>query len=194
MSDEYIDNDIFSYDDPDLPENIEIEDEDISGYRSDDGEQYDEFEQNEFNHGDGHSFISQEIGFKDQDRYGMSHVSGGEELPGTIGFIGNKRMEQMSRTPEEIFSMMVNNIVQRYDFPKEVFNDCISVRDQINKTKQKLKFKSPKAIVFALLIFEGKDISKKKFNKVFNDYAKKEGLTKMDLLKYCIFIKNLRKH
>jgi hypothetical protein len=105
-----------------------------------------------------------------------------------------KKIEQMSRTPEDIFRSSVLKITQDYDLPKGIYEDSLRVMQLINKHKQKLKYKNPAAIVFALLVFEtsGK-ISRTKLEKVYKNMANKEQMTQVDLLRYAFFIQNLRK-
>ena len=147
----------------------------------------------------GYSYIdeSQDIrhfndGGKDQRRTGGPRTAGVDESLGTVMLGGNKKLEQMSRTPEDIFRIIVNNTINQYDLGKDVFDDAMRIMQLINNQKKRLRFKNPKAIVFGSLVLDRNNVDKKKFKSIYIDYARKEGLTKMDLLRYAFFIQRLR--
>lgn len=104
-----------------------------------------------------------------------------------------KKMERMARTPEDIFRALAMDTATKYNLSKENYDDAIRVMQLINKHNKRLKYKSPRAIMFALLVFTNTTIDRAKLDKIYNDKAKHENMTKMDLLRYAIFIQTLRK-
>lgn len=103
------------------------------------------------------------------------------------------KLERISRTPEDIFRAITMDTVNKYNLSKGHYDDCIRIMQLINKQNKKLKYKNPKAIVFSLLIITDNKIDKSKLDKVYEDKAKHEKMSKLDLLRYCIFVIDLKK-
>lgn len=103
-----------------------------------------------------------------------------------------ERIDRQNKSPEDIFKTLVRRTIGKYNLPKGVENDAIRVMQNINKQNRKLKFKSPQAIVFALLVFnEKREIDKKELHKVHKDMAEQEKITLFDLLRYAFFVREL---
>lgn len=106
-----------------------------------------------------------------------------------------KRFERISRTPEDIFRSLAMDTISKYNISKDenIYNDALRIMQIINKHNKRLKYRNPRTIVFALLVFTDRKIDKKKLDKVYDEKAKHENMTKIDLLRYAFFIENLRK-
>jgi hypothetical protein len=130
----------------------------------------------------------------DKSRVGMARGEDIEEDIGTtVADERFKKIEKMTRTPEDFFRATSNDIKRRYKLTQADYNNSIAVMNLINKHNKGLKYKSPQAIILALLVFTNKKIDKNKLNSVYEDMAVNENMTKIDLLRYAIFIENLRK-
>lgn len=129
-----------------------------------------------------------------KSRVGMARAVDVEDDLGTMIVDDKfKKLERMTRTPDDVFRMIAMDTVTKHGINKEVYDDALRIMQLINKHNKRLKYKSPKAIVLALLVFSGSSIDKNKLEKVYNDKVKQENMTKIDLLRYAMFIQNIRK-
>jgi len=129
-----------------------------------------------------------------KSRVGIARAADIEEDLGTMMVDEKfKKMEQMSRTPEDIFRMISRKIKERYDIPEGVYDDSLRIMQYINKQNRKLKFKNPAAILFSLLCIKNDMIDKKQLDKVYDEMAKHEKMSKIDLLRYIFFVQDMLK-
>lgn len=130
-----------------------------------------------------------------KSRVGIARAADIEEDLGTMNVDEKfKKMERMSRTPEDIFRILARKIKERYDISDGVYDDSLRIMQYINKQNRKLKFKNPSAIMFSLLCIREGEIIKDKIDKVYNDMAKNEKMNKSDLLRYIFFVKDVLKN
>lgn len=102
-----------------------------------------------------------------------------------------KKMEQMSRTPEDMFRILARKIKERYEISEGIYDDSLRIMQYINKQNRKLKFKNPAAIIFGLLCIKEGQIVEKTIDKVYEDMAKHEKMNKSDLLRYVFFVQDV---
>ncbi|MDD4930610.1 MAG: hypothetical protein PHG66_00455 [Candidatus Colwellbacteria bacterium] len=105
-----------------------------------------------------------------------------------------KKMEQMSRTPEDMFRILARKIKERYDISDGVYDDSLRIMQYLNKQNRKLKFKNPAAIIFALLCIKDTKIDNKSIDKIYDEMAKHEKMNKTDLLRYIFFVQDVLKN
>lgn len=129
-----------------------------------------------------------------KSRVGMARAMDIEEDLGTmINDDRYKKLDRMTKTPEDIFRSIAMDVSLRYKLTKDNYEDGLRIMQLINKHDRKLKYKSPKAIMFAILVFTGDKIDKTKLEKIYKDKASHENMSKIDLLRYAFFIQTLRK-
>ena len=129
-----------------------------------------------------------------KSRVGMARAADIDEDLGTLIVDEKfKKLERMSRTPEDIFRAIAMDTATKYGLGKDVYEDSLRVMQLINKHNKRVKYRNPRAIMFAILVFTNGKIDKKKLDKVYEDKAVHEKMTKIDLLRYAFFIRDLRK-
>ena len=133
-----------------------------------------------------------------KSRVGMARPTDIDEDLGTM-IVDEKfqKIGRMTKTPEDIFRAIVLKTVSTYRLDKWYENEASQVMQLINKHNMRLKYRSPQAIVLALLVFDGEKISKSKLEevykeKIFVEKAKHQVMSKLDLLRYALFIQHLR--
>jgi hypothetical protein len=176
----------------------------------DDSEEYNENEYNEFDYDEFNQrenefeydeFNQEEDRFqavyKDIERTGFARPSDIDETLGTF-VEGEKfnRIELQTRTPEDIFRAIVNETARRYeDITGNEITESLRIMQRINNQDKKLKYKNPKAILFAILVFNIRgEIDRRLLDQVYEKKAKNEDISKIDLLRYAFFIKELRQN
>jgi len=128
----------------------------------------------------------------DPSRVGMARPTDIDEDLGTMIMDDKfKKMEQMSRTPEDMFRIIGQRIITRYDLSEDLFNEAQRIMQYINRQNRKLKFKNPAAIIFALLCIEDTNIIKDRIDKVYEEKAKHEKMSKSDFVRYLFFVHDL---
>lgn len=178
----------------------EYDDEDFGEYKTPTDEDYEKYDEDDIVAEDdsridtGAEWRDFADGGPSKSRVGMARAADIDEDLGTM--VLDKRfqkIERMTRTPEDIFRAIAMDTVNRYGLSKDNYDDALRIMQLINKHNKRLKYKSPRAIVFAILVFTDKKIDKTKLNKIYEEKAKNEHMSKMDLLRYALFIQNLRK-
>jgi hypothetical protein len=113
-----------------------------------------------------------------------------EDLTTVAGDDRFKKLEQMTKTPEDIFRIMSRNVIAKYrNKLSEYYNEGIRVMQFINARNRKLKFKNPAGILFALYCIKDGEISSGEYiDDVYETMAKNENMTKIDLLRYIFFV------
>ncbi len=104
-----------------------------------------------------------------------------------------KKMERMTRTPEDVFKIILTKTIKDHDLSNKYYNEALRVMQKINRQDKKLRFKNPKAIIFALIVLSesGKNINKKVLKNVVEEHGMKENINEIDLLRYIFFIEKL---
>lgn len=202
MDDDYNDNEYVNEEDEDYNEDQYEEEQDLDQYKSPgDDINFNEDDENIYAED---SYIDTGAEWRDfsdsgdasKSRVGMARALDiDEDLSTLIEGDKFKKFNQMSRTPEDIFKTIVLDTISSYNISKDenIYDDSMRIMQLINKHNKRLKYRNPKAIVFALLVFSDRKIDKKKLDKVYDEKAKHEHMTKIDLLRYVFFIENLRK-
>jgi hypothetical protein len=134
--------------------------------------------------------------YSDRERIGFFQERDIDEVPGTY-VDGEKfnKFEIQNRTPEDIFRAIVNDTSRRYDISKQETNDSLRIMQKINSQNRNLKYKNPKAILFAILVFNIRgEIDKRLLERVYEEKAKNEDISKIDLLRYAFFVQEVRKN
>lgn len=130
-----------------------------------------------------------------KSRVGIARAADIDEDLGTMMVDDKfKKMDQMSRTPEDIFRMLSRKIKERYDLSEGVYDDSLRIMQYLNRQNRKLKFKNPAAILFALLCIKDGKIVDKEIDKIYNEMAKHEKMNKTDLLRYIFFVQDVLKN
>lgn len=139
--------------------------------------------------------------FDDTDRnnlrIGIARPVGIDDDLATGGNEEFKHLENMMKTPEDIFKTISFNTVKKYNLNEELYNDSIRIMQLINLHTKKLKYINPSCIVFSLLLFD-RDVKtdkeiKKKLEDIYSKYSSDENITKIDIIRYYRFIKKLNK-
>ena len=133
------------------------------------------------------------FGFSYQDIERIGFARDEEELLGTVTEgLKISKFDIQNRTPEDIFRIILNETIKKYDLSKNEYDEAISVMKKIKEQDKKIKYKNPKAILFALMVFNQRgEIDKSKLNSVYDSKAKNEDISKIDLLRYARFIERL---
>lgn len=130
-----------------------------------------------------------------KSRVGIARAADIDEDLGTMmGDEKFKKMEQMSRTPEDMFRILARKIKERYDINDGVYDDSLRIMQYLNKQNRKIKFKNPAAIIFALLCIKDNKIVDKAIGKIYDEMAKHEKMNKTDLLRYIFFVQDVMKN
>jgi hypothetical protein len=124
-------------------------------------------------------------------RVGMAERIGQEQVLGTdiSGFSDlskkQKKIFQMTMTPEQSFKSNLETLANKYEIRKEVVNELLDI---IYKVPH-FEYKNVNGCLFGIMCLERGKINKNKLNSIYEKYAK-ETMTIMDLLRYSRFILN----
>lgn len=130
-----------------------------------------------------------------KSRVGIARAADIDEDLGTMMVDDKfKKMEQMSRTPEDMFRILARKIKERYNINDGVYDDSLRIMQYLNKQNRKLKFKNPAAIIFALLCIKDNKIVEKSIDEIYEEMAKHEKMNKTDLLRYIFFVQDVLKN
>lgn len=177
------------------------EEDDLDEYKT----PTDELEYGGFGGGDDDGFIVDEESnidttagrseYGEGARTGMARAVDIDEDLGTMMMDDKfKKMDMMSRTPEDMFRMIARKIKERYEMSDGVYDDSLRIMQYLNKQNRKLKFKNPAAILFALLCIKDGEILDDNIDDVYNNMAKHESMYKTDLLRYIFFVQDVLKN
>jgi hypothetical protein len=197
--------DRYGDDDYDEEKTFDYDDEDGDGldsYRSPSGDDYGEPEEiPEFKEVTD-SYIDTGAEWRDfadggasKSRVGMARrVDIVDEDLGTFIFDDKyKKLEKISRTPEDIYRVMTLDTVKKYNLPNELVSDSLRIMQYIKQYNKVLKFKSPKLVVLALTVIKENKLDIYSLNKIIEKVSD-EGITKMDIIRYVTFIQGLRNY
>ena len=128
-----------------------------------------------------------------KSRVGIARAVDIEEDLGTMIDEKFKRMEQISRSPEDMFKILARKIKDKYELSEGVYDDSLRIMQYTNKQNRKIKFKNPGAILFALLCIKDNKIIDENIETIYETMAKHERMTKIDLLRYIFYVNDLLK-
>lgn len=128
-----------------------------------------------------------------KSRVGIARAADIDEDLGTMVDEKFKRMEQISRSPEDMFKILARKIKDKYDLSEGVYDDSLRIMQYTNKQNRKIKFKNPGAIIFALLCIKDNKIIDENIENIYETMAKHERMTKIDLLRYIFYVSDLLK-
>ena len=127
-------------------------------------------------------------------RVGAAERIGQEQILGTdISGFGDlskrqKKIFQMTMSPEQSFKLNLETLANKYEIRKEVVNELLDI---IYKVPH-FEYKNVSGCLFGIMCLERGKITKNKLNSVYEKYAR-ESMTIMDLLRYSRFILNASK-
>lgn len=128
------------------------------------------------------------VPFRELERLGAPRAFGIEEDLSTMEIDGYRRIDQMSRTNEQIYKILATKAKERLNLNNNILNDTLLIMNKINKKDRGLRYKNPVAIMLALLCINNNKIDKQKLNKIYEQYGKQENMTEADILRYCFFV------
>lgn len=127
-------------------------------------------------------------------RVGIAERIGQEQVLGTdiYGFNDlskrQKKIFQMTMTPEQSFKLNLETLASKYEIKKEVVNELLDI---IYKVPY-FEYKNVNGCLFGIMCLEKGKINKNKLNSIYEKYAK-ENMSILDLLRYSRFILNASK-
>ena len=127
-------------------------------------------------------------------RVGVAERIGQEQVLGTdiSGFNDlskrQKKIFQMTMTPEQSFKLNLETLANKYEIKKEVVNELLDI---IYKVPY-FEYKNVNGCLFGIMCLEKGKINKNKLNSIYEKYAK-ESMSILDLLRYSRFILNSSK-
>ena len=127
-------------------------------------------------------------------RVGVAERIGQEQVLGTdiSGFNDlskrQKKIFQMTMTPEQSFKQNLETLASKYEIKKEVVNELLDI---IYKVPY-FEYKNVNGCLFGIMCLEKGKINKNKLNSIYDKYAK-ESMSILDLLRYSRFILNSSK-
>ena len=127
-------------------------------------------------------------------RVGVAERIGQEQVLGTdiSGFNDlskrQKKIFQMTMTPEQSFKLNLETLASKYEIKKEVVNELLDI---IYKVPY-FEYKNVNGCLFGIMCLEKGKINKNKLNSIYDKYAK-ESMSILDLLRYSRFILNSSK-
>jgi hypothetical protein len=135
---------------------------------------------------DPNSFLNSRVGIA--ERIGQEQVLG-TEVSG-FGELSKrqKKIFQMTMSPEQSFKINIETLASKYEIRKEVVNELLDI---IYKVPY-FEYKNASGCLFGIMCLERGKINRNKLNQIYEKYAK-ENMTIMDLLRYSRFILNASK-
>ena len=88
-----------------------------------------------------------------KSRVGIARAVDIEEDLGTMIDEKFKRMEQISRSPEDMFKILARKIKDKYELSEGVYDDSLRIMQYTNKQNRKIKFKNPGANLLRYIFY-----------------------------------------
>lgn len=100
-----------------------------------------------------------------------------------------KHLEKLNKTPEDIYKYIVLQTIDKYRLDKNLYDTSLKILKILKQKNIKIKYKNPKAILFAIMCVEDKKINMQKL-KELSDKIIDEKIGSIDLLRYCFLIQD----
>ena len=115
-----------------------------------------------------------------------------DEDLGTVIFDDRfKKLERISRTPEDVFRLGVYDAVKRYNLSSDLASDALKLAEYMRTYNRGLRYRNPRLVVLALSVITGGKIDIKGLPGVVKTGGE-DGVTDFDIIRYASFILDLR--
>lgn len=173
--------DDFDFDIDDIPEQ---ELSDIEAIDIDDVTEWEDIKQN----------IDERGTFKQREQVGMARAEGVEDIFTSTYDSHLDRISRIFKSDEEIYNNLAVKIKNKYELSNDDLNNCLRMIGPLKRKNRGFQYKNPGGIMFAMMCLQNWNINMTKFNYVYNNYAVKENMTKIDLLRYCFLLIDINKN